>query len=956
MVLFLVGCKLEPIKVKIRFVIVVKYSTGTNPQPLTTKTKQESNHSTAAVNMSAIDMDSIVPVEDRLAVVRKAVRKATEEALKQVALAGSSNESSVQFSDPNASFNLGMELFGQDVTIVQKNIREKLDQVEKNLKDVSQQIARQASSALTEDQENNDPVDETAGKSKAELAQEAGQLSKKINFLRQCSLARSYLDESITLSKPGLSSDPDWVEAARRLARAEEALNEAQNLLVNDEKQKPESKDSPALIAGYKILDSIHASVRRERVDLMDRAKALFDICVTFTEHEIAIRGAQPLKESAKNGLQAAYDVLEALSPDPTNSALKDTLRQFTTRFYRQVLKPVLELTTKTGIGVGASTEKNESLEWRFEDTIDDNDSTLRTGRFKIKGPVCRLQWTRHTGKTPSSTLPNMKNESVILENWKQALNFCHRTMEFVHLHVLMERESLCNQVGNQLFGKPSAMPSTLNLEVLGLESCMIGGNDNGLLMESLVDSLAKTCIPKKLDPDEMPKLQASKCSEWATFTPPTKMTCIILPMCPCFYMFVVAEMLRSFTHPFVQTLVEMQFIIANEDGDNHETRLEKFSSNFEQKYIDNRRCKILNEARNILLNNDYHNTVVTGVDVHARREKDEILRSLDSGMEVFELAQSSISCTASKLLALCKNTMDEAVDHAAARKDEDKDTPMALLPPSLYRAARESLDLYRAVIPATYGKEVLEVPRTAAVFHNDCVFLQYHCLWLGLEYKAKLPPVPKDSNDARATLFHQTFSFLDMVPLFREMADRAMGDMLQRQSQQILDLVGQRITLFGQALRSDEILAEWSEAESALSAGLYHLRHLSETWKRILSHDVFVRSVGYLADTLFTLYLDQVTKAADISESACHFVSSLFQKATSTLEEVLAGDKSGSLVWSRFEAVGRFMDMTLLDIQTGLADGVFRTVTAPALTSLIKATFAESEKRRRLLEALASS
>ena len=110
------------------------------------------------------------------------------------------------------------------------------------------------------------------------------------------------------------------------------------------------------------------------------------------------------------------------------------------------------------------------------------------------------------------------------------------------------------------------------------------------------------------------------------------------------------------------------------------------------------------------------------------------------------------------------------------------------------------------------------------------------------------------------------------------------------------------------------------------------------------------------MADTLFTLFLDQVTKASDISESASHFVSSLFKRATSTLEEFLDGDTSGSLVWSRFEAVGRFMDMTLMDIQTALADGVFRTVTAPELSNLIKATFAESDKQRRLLQALASS
>ena len=853
-----------------------------------------------------------ISIEDRLNVVRKAVRKATEEALKQVALSSGGGPlggvldtvNAPQFKNPQASFNLGMELFGQDVTIVEQNVRESLDQVEKDLSNVSLLIARQKAGVAPggdDDQENMNPsnnpknVDETAGKSKETLQKEADLLSKKINFLKQCSLARSFVDESITLSKPALSSDPDWVEASKKLAKAEEALGQAETLLIqdhnsnansqNDNSQSEPQKDSPALIAGYNIIDSIEATIRRQRVDLKDRAKAMFDICIKFSDSGIAIRGGKSSpddKEGAKLGLQGVFDVLEALSPDEQHSALKDSLRKFTRDLFRKVLQPVL-VTTRN---LNTDNAEPKNIEWSFRESIDENDATLRTGRIKVKGPVRRLDWSKFE-KDIKDVKPNaakLEKELIVLENWKQALNFIHRTMEFVFEHVLLERKNLCELVGNQLFGRPSNLPSNLNLEALGLESCMIGGDDNGLVMENLCEALAQTCIPQRLKPEEMPKLQA------------------------------VAEELRRFTNPFVQTLVEMNFVTPPPGSvDDNGTRIEAFSLNFEQKYIDSRRCKILNEARNLILKNDYHNTVVTGVDVHAKREKAELLRELDKGMDIFELHQASISDTSSKLLALCRSVMDEAVEHAVARSEEDKDTPLVLLAPTLYRAARETLDLFRALIPATHGRAIATVPRTAAVLHNDCVFFQYHCLWLGLEYKAKLPPVPATSNDARGTLFQQMCMFVDMVPLFREMADKTMGDMLDTQAHQMVDIVGKRITLLGQALKSDEILAEWSEAETALTAGLYHLRHLSETWVVILSHDVFVRSIGHLADALFTLYLDQVTQATDISESACHFVCALFKKATSTLEELLQNDKSGSQVWNRFEAIGKFMDMTLV-------------------------------------------
>lgn len=898
-----------------------------------------------------------VSAEDRLAVVRKAVRKATEEAVKQVALtAGGSSDTSkapLSFKDPNASFNLGMELFGQDVQIVQRNIREKLDQVERDLTNVKQLIKRQEGST-DDDRENvnSNQGDDTAGKSKEVLQEEANLLSKKISFLRQCSLARSFLDESITLSKPALSTEPDWVEASKRLAQAENALDDAKILLTakssKQQTDSPEAQDSPALLAGFKIIDAIHSSIRRERVDLLDRAKAMFHVCVTYSEHGISVRGGKNISESAnslsdgtttsKQGLKGVYHVLEALSPGKTNSALKDTLRRFTTELYRQVLKPVLETTANHGMtgpsdsslsGENMEPAKSEvgSIEWACRETVDENDTTLRTGRIKVKGPVLRLEWSKEVGKAKRHGNKAIEKEDIVLENWKQALKFFQRTMQFVFEHILLEDPDLCQQVGNQLFGKPNALPSNLNLEALGLESCMIGDNDSGLVMVNLVEALAKTCIPANLKPIEMPKLHS------------------------------MAEELRSFTYPFVQTMVDMHFVPVSTENDDsyHGTRLEAFSSNFEQKYIDNRRCQVLNEARSLLLKNDYHKTVETGVDVYAKREKGEIVKELDNGMDIFELHQSSISDTAAKLMALCRRTMDEAVEHTAARSGADKDTSLALLVPALYRAARESLDLYRAIIPATLGHEISTVPRTAAVFHNDCVFFQYHCLWLGLEYKAKLPPVPKESNDARGTLFHQACIFVDMVPFFRDLADRSMREMLDCQTHQMVDIVGKRITLLGQALRSDEILAEWSEAETALAAGLYHLRHLADTWRVILSHDVFVRSIGHLADALFTLYLDQVTHAKDISESACHFVGALFQKATNTTSELLDGDKSGSVTWSRFEAIGRFMDMTLMDIQAALADGLFTKVSGVELSRLITATFAQGPKRERILQALAS-
>mgnify|MGYP006300592767 CR=1 FL=1 len=162
-----------------------------------------------------------------------------------------------------------------------------------------------------------------------------------------------------------------------------------------------------------------------------------------------------------------------------------------------------------------------------------------------------------------------------------------------------------------------------------------------------------------------------------------------------------------------------------------------------------------------------------------------------------------------------------------------------------MYRTARETLDLFRAIIPATQGYEIKNVPRTAAIFHNDCVFLAHHCLTLGLEYKDKYPPTTE--ADAGGKLLRQTCMFVDMVPLFRDLAERSLGDMLELQASQIAELVGQRLSVFGDSLQSNEIVIEWSEAETGLTAGLYHLRHLLQAWQSVLSKDILNLSLIHI-------------------------------------------------------------------------------------------------------------
>ena len=84
----------------------------------------------------------------------------------------------------------------------------------------------------------------------------------------------------------------------------------------------------------------------------------------------------------------------------------------------------------------------------------------------------------------------------------------------------------------------------------------------------------------------------------------------------------------------------------------------------------------------------------------------------------------------AQEILQLCRKTLDDASNEEAA-------TIIDTLPSSLYRASREVLDLFRAIIPTRHGKEIASLPRIAAVLHNDCVYLAHETSFLGEYYLA---------------------------------------------------------------------------------------------------------------------------------------------------------------------------------------------------------------------------
>lgn len=871
------------------------------------------------------DDETVIVLRDRLNKVRKAVHKATQDAWKQ---ASGNVPSAGRLQKENASFLLGMDLFGTGgnssngdhggsfpTTELERTVRDKLDEAELEL----QRIQHLESSRRQYDHDGDDDLDEDdEGDRENVLASQIPGYKNKISFLKQASLARSRLDESRAIASPALTTEPDLVQASKQLLEALQEVDKAEDIILQETASNnyddPSTRGAPIqdVQVAHQIVSSLRHQIRKHRVELVHKASTVLDTSLEMTGRAITIKSSEQLS--------VAYQVLETLhqgqgqggnitsGPAPS-SALQDALQNFTSRLYQEVLKHVL-------------LEQNTSRPWNVEETSDKRTvSTVMIGvttNAGKKGTVYRIEWSPHEDQNDGSPNPAVDrgNLDCQLVAWKNILTVLKRILAFVQSKVLLERDELCKIVGTKLFGKPNAMPSALNLSALGLESALLSENDQGVLMEKMVDWLQDNCLHQQKNEKGIDDLERV-----------TKMQ----------------EDLLKCTVPFCQDMVDLKLI-----PQEHPPKLLSFCHDFEKAYVDQRRCVLLNEARNILISNDYHNTVAVGVEENTSPKDLQ-----EAALAVFHLSRCSISDTAHRLMALIRKTMDEAVDVAAVPED----SVLSLLRPTLYRTAREMLSLFRAIIPASHGREVAHVPRTAAVLHNDAVFLAHHCLTLGLEYKEKFPTV--DEGDARGKLLKQTCIFVDMVPLFRELADTSLGDMLDLQKHQLAEIVGSRITYFGRSLQSDESLHEWSEAETALAAGIYHLRHLAQAWRPILAPSVFLRSMGYLADVLFALYLGQVTTASDISVNASQFTSSLFHRASVDIGGLLQTQEDKvkySSEWAHFEAVGKFLELNhLSEVERALSSGVFRHVASQELARLVRATYGESSQRRALLNVLSS-
>lgn len=913
----------------------------------------------------------------RIRSAKRVVREATASALKFANV--QQTDSSSSFIQPNTSmdidlsadsethtmkkmtedeeFDLAMTLFGDDIQAIEQDINDKLSLVEQDIQNYfamkeNQPISdSQTSKSLLDDRDiEYDSFDNANSVSKQQLLEiEAKELAAKISFLHKCSKARvalDILDEYLLKACTG-SKEAVLIPSTLSLQDAIGLAREARE----DLKKQTSSMNAKDAKVGNDILSAIEQQIEIKKNELTSKALAILDACITVTPSSVSIfkgpdnhieisatdvsmisksqddsRTDSPTNLNSSNitvspsyaktdqkfeGIQTALEVLAILQDsDGSQTRLEGAITVIANELVDTILRPTINTVLE------ALREKRSiSTKYNFQDSTVKSSRSVKLGTagMKVKGNITTLDW--------SSEYTECDDTTLVIPWWKSLLDFLEKICQFYSDNVL--NKAPCGIDIHPMFGNIVFRHAILksNKYSIPMDTDLLEFGRKNPIIKLLGKIIWEHCIPQDCGNDTL--LELNKISS------------------------IICESTQSFDS-----------YLMNSNLLSGHTSLFEYSTKFEQKYNEKVRANILFRGRKLLIDGDYHNSIKVGINAYKQREasKPKYLQSLgleETNMSIFQFEECHISKVASDLMNLCTETMERAVSVSTSSHK--------LLPPILYRSTRELFDLYRATIPAVHGGDISSIPRTAAVFHNDCAYFAHRLLTLGLEFRDRFPP---DSEDNESPM-RKLCTFLDLVPMFRELAEQCMNDMVRHQKEQISQIISPRLQYLRDALGSSEGVVEWSDAETALTAGLYHLRHLSQAWKSILPSEVFFITMGSLVDHLFSLFLDKVLGTTDISVQASQFVCGLFQSALRGISELFEQDdntKSDSLskkiskysiLHDKFVAVGKFMNMNLSDINSSLSEGVFRSVTGAELSRLVTAVFSDSERRAKLLRLL---
>ncbi|EST07189.2 RZZ complex, subunit Zw10 [Kalmanozyma brasiliensis GHG001] len=320
--------------------------------------------------------------------------------------------------------------------------------------------------------------------------------------------------------------------------------------------------------------------------------------------------------------------------------------------------------------------------------------------------------------------------------------------------------------------------------------------------------------------------------------------------------------------------------------------------------------------------------------------------------------------CTISRrsldLVELAEGTLDSVLSKLQAGRssgvEADNDDVEALAG-TIFKI----FEMHRALMPVAHGEALRDVPSLAMQFFNDCEYLA-----------RELSRLVADKGDRIATAWTsyeaegaKRWSTKELAKLEQEAAStRGLGQrwfeaQMTAQSKILLDTL---MEADGFARTFDD--QRFARCERCIKQVVQTLQQLAKAWRPVLVASRFHAAIGRLVDLVFQKVLHDVLDLEDIGESESEKIASLV-KTLGSLEVLFSVNGSEQQSAAPLWVPSWFKTSYLIEILTGsLVDIEFLAFEAGALvdysrkelTGLIKALFADTSNRSKLLRRIESA
>lgn len=397
-------------------------------------------------------------------------------------------------------------------------------------------------------------------------------------------------------------------------------------------------------------------------------------------------------------------------------------------------------------------------------------------------------------------------------------------------------------------------------------------------------------------------------------------------------------------TKEFENQLAKMGYI---QDGKMQ--KMSEYAENVNIHFVSQKSQEMLVEARSILMQ-PIHNTVaiatVDPVDslkqilpIDASNIFDDVPDELYKGeisLVSFIFPSCTISLSVQDFVFHLYRTLEECFSAAS---------PSGAV--QLFYVARNMVDLFCAVMPSYHRKTLSDLPRMAAVQYNNCMYLAHHLITLGHQFHSKLPP-PLNS---------QTTTFIDQVPLVRQLGEECFLTEIKKQSACILDF----LKSFGgfSGVSHDQ---HREVVRHLLQGALLHINKLSKVYLEVLPTPMHHKAVGELLETLVSeiiqLILSMEDIAADDATELHSILNVVMEKGSPSLLLTTEESASESVAtycknWKKLKELAVVMNASLLKIVELWDSGkgqLAREFSVSEVRGLIKALFKNTERRAAAL------